>query len=120
MNILIVDDEQEIIDVLEMIFEELGHKTISAKNGQEALDLIQFKEIDLMILDNSMPILSGEDVLETLYREKNHNFKIIFSSGQTMSLLNLVNENEHFVIVDYILNKPFKIANIKEALEEIF
>jgi CheY-like chemotaxis protein len=119
-TVLIVDDESEILDVLSMIFESLDYKCLTAANGEEALKKIKVKDIDLLILDNSMPIVSGEEVLETIHREKLKNFKIIFSSGQTMSLLQLVNENEYFVNVDYLLNKPFSIAKVQEALDELF
>lgn len=118
--VLIVDDEPEILEVLTMIFESLDYKCLTASNGEEALKLIKVKDLDLVILDNSMPIVSGEEVLEVIHREKLKNFKIIFSSGQTMSLLQLVNENEYFVNVDYLLNKPFNMAKVEEALEEIF
>jgi len=119
-TVLIVDDEPEILDVLSMIFESMGFKCISATNGEEALKSIKYKELDLVILDNMMPKMSGEEVLETIHREKLKNFKIIFSSGQTMSLLQLVDEHEYFMNVDYLLNKPFNIAKVQEALEEIF
>ncbi|EQC52254.1 response regulator [Bacteriovorax sp. DB6_IX] len=118
-TVLIVDDEKEILDVLTMIFESLDYKCLTAENGEEALKKIKVKDIDLLILDNMMPQMSGEEVLETIHREKLKNFKIIFSSGQTMSLLQLVNEKEYFVNIDYLLNKPFNIDKIKEALEEI-
>lgn len=118
-TVLIVDDEKEILDVLTMIFESLDYKCLTAENGEEALKKIKVKDIDLLILDNMMPQMSGEEVLETIHREKLKNFKIIFSSGQTMSLLQLVNEKEYFVNIDYLLNKPFNIEKIKEALEEI-
>lgn len=118
-TVLIVDDEKEILDVLTMIFESLDYKCLTAENGEEALEKIKVKDIDLLVLDNMMPQMSGEEVLETIHREKLKNFKIIFSSGQTMSLLQLVNEKEYFVNIDYLLNKPFNIDKIKEALEEI-
>ena len=103
-----------------MIFESLDYKCFTAKNGEEALKLIKVKDIDLLLLDNSMPVMSGEELLDTIYTDKLKDFKIIFSSGQTMSLLSLVDEHEYFLNVDYLLNKPFSISNIKEALEELF
>lgn len=119
-KVLLVDDESEIIDILTMIFESLDYKCFTAKNGEEALKLLKVKDIDLLLLDNSMPIMSGEELLDTIYTDKLKDFKIIFSSGQTMSLLSLVDEHEYFLNVDYLLNKPFSISNIKEALEELF
>lgn len=119
MKILIVDDEQDIVNVLELILENMGHEVTCATDGKTALDLIEVNDYQLLILDNYMPIMSGEEVLQEIYRRKDHKFKILFTSGQTINMLNLIDENEFFMIVDYILNKPFGIANIREALHEL-
>ncbi len=40
-KILIVDDEPFNVDYLEQELDDLGYKTISARNGQEALEKVQ-------------------------------------------------------------------------------
>src|SRR5712692_3342530 len=58
-TILIVDDEPFNIDLLEQQLEEFGYATVSASNGQEALDKVAAEAPDLILLDVMMPIMDG-------------------------------------------------------------
>jgi len=50
-TILIVDDEPFNVDYLEQELEDLGYRTVSAVNGQEALDRVAADPPDLILLD---------------------------------------------------------------------
>ena len=63
-KILIVDDEPFNIDYLEQELED--YKTISAANGQEALDQVKAELPDLVLLDIMMPGMDGFTVLASL------------------------------------------------------
>lgn len=65
-KILIVDDEPFNVDYLEQELEETGCQTISAANGQEALDQVQAHKPDLILLDIMMPRMDGFEVLTRL------------------------------------------------------
>jgi DNA-binding NtrC family response regulator len=70
-RILIVDDDPDILAGLKKRLEWMGHHTITAKDGGEALAAIQQEAPSLVLLDLELPILSGIDVLERLNgREK--------------------------------------------------
>ena len=58
-RILIVDDEPFNVDYLEQELEDLGYRTASAANGQEALDLVAADPPDLILLDVMMPVMDG-------------------------------------------------------------
>ncbi len=58
-KILIVDDEPFNVDYLEQELEDLGYQTISASNGQEALDQVAAESPDLILLDVMMPVMDG-------------------------------------------------------------
>ncbi len=81
-TILLVDDEEMVINVGTEILENYGYKVLTAKNGVEALHQFrQFeKEIDLIILDLSMPQMSGAEFLKRIHSE-NKPVKVIISSG---------------------------------------
>jgi len=69
-KILIVDDEPFNIDYLEQELEDLDFETISAKDGQEALDLVAAEAPDLILLDIMMPVMDGFDVLARLNEDE--------------------------------------------------
>jgi sigma-B regulation protein RsbU (phosphoserine phosphatase) len=70
-NILIVDDEPINLTILELALKELKNiKIISALDGYIALDEIRRNQIDLIILDLSMPELDGLEVLKILKEDK--------------------------------------------------
>ena len=62
-KILIVDDEPFNVDYLEQELEDLNYETISARNGQEALEKLHSESPDLVLLDIMMPIMDGFAVL---------------------------------------------------------
>ena len=61
-NILIVDDEDIVRVLLERLVKRFGYNAMTARDGQEALDLYEVHNdtIDVIILDLIMPKLSGE------------------------------------------------------------
>ena len=65
-KILIVDDEPFNVDLLEQQLEEFGYTTVSARNGQEALDKVAAEAPDLILLDVMMPIMDGFTVCRRL------------------------------------------------------
>jgi len=67
-KILIVDDEPAIRELFKYMFEESGHEVATANNGREALDALQDGVTDFMVLDVSMPEMSGTQMITELLR----------------------------------------------------
>jgi DNA-binding response OmpR family regulator len=65
-KILIVDDEPLNVDYLEQELVDRGYETISAANGQEALEKVATEAPDLILLDVMMPVLDGFTVCRVL------------------------------------------------------
>jgi len=65
-KILIVDDEPFNVDYLEQELEESGYETLTAANGQEALEKVRSESPDLILLDMMMPVMDGFEVLSRL------------------------------------------------------
>ncbi len=70
-RILIVDDEPFNVDYLEQELDERGYQTVSAMNGQAALEQVTAENPDLVLLDIMMPILDGFQVLARLKENPN-------------------------------------------------
>lgn len=65
-NILIVEDQAEISSVVSKYLENEGYRAFVAKDGFEALELFNQKEIHLTLLDIMMPGIDGFDVLKEI------------------------------------------------------
>ena len=62
MKILIADDEPNIVTALEFLLTRGGYEVAVARDGAEALALVESLAPDLMLLDVMMPVRSGYDV----------------------------------------------------------
>ena len=82
-RILIVDDNQSIISILSELLISLGYEVETANDGYEAL-LKLVLDIDLILLDITMPRMDGFEVASRI-RSDSHNedIPIIFITGQT-------------------------------------
>lgn len=69
-EVLLVDDDYEQIYAIEKILKERGYKVSTAKDGRDALDILEKREIDLVTLDLMMPGMDGFQVLEELKKWK--------------------------------------------------
>ena len=65
-NVLVVDDDLTLRDMYQIRLEAEGYKVIVAGDGEEALEVIQKKKPDIILLDIMMPKMNGYDVLEKL------------------------------------------------------
>ena len=65
-EILIVDDEIEYQKVVSMILEDAGFMTASCSNGAEALEYLKENEIDLIITDLRMPVMTGTELIQKI------------------------------------------------------
>lgn len=65
-KILIADDEELLVEMLEFQLRQAGFETVSAADGEVALDLAWKERPDLIILDCMMPVFDGFEVLRHL------------------------------------------------------
>jgi signal transduction histidine kinase len=68
-RILLVDDDEGVRSSLQSVLVEEGYGVIPANDGQEALELIASRSIDLVLLDLNMPRKNGWDTFERLSAE---------------------------------------------------
>jgi DNA-binding response OmpR family regulator len=61
-KILVADDEPNIVAALEFLLQRNGFEVKVARNGEEALHLVESDQPDLVLLDVMMPLRSGYEV----------------------------------------------------------
>jgi len=71
-KILVVDDESLLVTALTLKLEASGYQVDSARNGNEALNLLKTDHYDLIVLDLYMPILDGISTLQEIRNQKIH------------------------------------------------
>lgn len=102
ISILIADDEEEIAELVAIHLEKEGYNVLKVHNGEDALQVIQTRAIDLLILDIMMPKMDGYEVTRQI--REHHNMPIIFLSAKTSDF-----DKVHGLVIgadDYI-TKPF-------------
>jgi len=114
-NILIVDDDLANIRFLSMLLKEEGYTVRIALNGQTALDTLTTKLPDLILLDITMPDMSGFEVCQHLKASEQYKeIPVIFLS----SLEKTVDKVKGFQVgaIDYI-TKPFAPEEVLARLK---
>ena len=118
MRILIVDDEEVLRDVLDVMLRREGFECLSAASGEEALNLLESEEVDLVILDVMLPGISGIDTLRAM-RISNPTLPVIVITA--FSSIDGAIEAMKYGAFHYI-PKPFKneevILTVNKALEQ--
>jgi CheY-like chemotaxis protein len=65
-KILVVDDLRDSADSLALLFEALGHETMTSYDGRQAVEAARSFEPDIVFLDINMPILDGYGAARSL------------------------------------------------------
>ncbi len=115
-TVLLVDDEPAICKVGSTMLQRLGFETIVAENGIEALNIFQQQghEIDLILLDVSMPLMDGREACSRL-RAIRHDVPILLCTGYDEK------EMPHEPIEGHpvgFLQKPFDMQILSTKLRE--
>jgi len=76
-KILIVDDEKDVREILEYNISKAGYKVYTAKNGFDALGIIDAKKPHLVILDVMMPIMDGYETCSKIRGMPNNKQTIV-------------------------------------------
>lgn len=70
MRLLIVEDQNELRSILKKRLDEAGYMVDEAPDGEFALDLIDYADYELVILDIMIPKVNGLEVLKEIRRRK--------------------------------------------------
>jgi DNA-binding response OmpR family regulator len=109
MKILIIEDDKITLNSLKYIIEQSGHSASTAKDGNEAIDLLLKESFDLIFCDVMMPGISGLSLLT--YLRSVHLFTmpiVMMSSLNDESLFDMAFEAG----ADDFIIKPFTEKDI--------
>lgn len=115
--VLIVDDDESIISLGKKMLDRLGYTALAARDGIEAVEMYRENESEIacVILDLTMPRMSGADAFEEI-RRVNSEAKVILCSGY----------DEQQVTQEFagkglagFLHKPYTLTELKKKMKEI-
>jgi DNA-binding response OmpR family regulator len=119
-KLLIVDDEAHIRMLIEQTLEELedeGVEFLTAENGEEALEIIQSENPQLVFLDVMMPKMNGMEVCRRVKKELSiENVFIVLLTAKGQELDRLKGQE---VGADVYMTKPFDPELILDKAREV-
>jgi len=115
-KILAIDDDENVLDVLRMMLEHDGYNVITAQGGIKGVEVFtQEDDFSLVIIDLTMPDLSGTETLKRILKI-NPSQKVMIASGFDGN--ESVNEAMELG-ANYFLEKPFDIEKLFEVIRNI-
>ncbi|TRX00706.1 adenylate/guanylate cyclase domain-containing protein [Candidatus Methylobacter oryzae] len=103
-TLLFVDDEVDIVDSLHRSFRK-GYRTLKATSGAEAIKILAEQTVDLIVCDQRMPEISGDQVLKYALEQQPEAIRILLTGyADTDSLMRCINDAQ---IYKYI-SKPWE------------
>jgi len=116
-TILVVDDLAIFRDPITLCLRSEGYQTLSASNGREALNLLQSKTPDLIILDLAMPTMDGITFLKHL-RSDPQWAKLPVILLTAVFNKQLVLEVAKLGVRDYLLKSKISLAELLERIRK--
>ena len=117
LNILVADDELHVATSLALALRGAGHRIETATDGLQAFAILKENTlgIDLLIADNTMPGLTGSELIAKL-QEIGFRGKYMVLSAYLSPELEKIYRG---LGVDYIVHKPFDLGAMRLAVAEI-
>ena len=116
-RILVVDDDILVLEALQELLTSSGYEVKVATRGQEALEILDQEEFDLLILDVVMPKMTGFDVCKEVRKrgDEMSKVKIILLTAKTEPKDVKVEEEYG---CDLYLTKPIDPGELKELIRD--
>ncbi|MDP2638050.1 MAG: response regulator [Candidatus Levybacteria bacterium] len=120
MKVLIIDDDETLSTVFETAFQKNGFQTAVSHNGQDGINKAHAEKPDLILLDQVLPDISGNEILKTLKADsQTQNIPIFILSN--FSQEELVKEAINNGAMDYVFKYQVEptdlISKVKQALK---
>lgn len=117
-KILVVDDEEILLETIKAVLKHSGFDVVTARDGQECLDILKEQKPDLVLMDMMMPGISGRETTEMIRNNpKTKDLKIVFL---TVARFSEVGKKtlEDLGVMDYI-TKPFDNADLVKRVKSL-
>lgn len=115
-TVLVVDDDWAIGDVLQAVLSAQGYEVVCVLDAKRALATLQQRRVDIILLDVTMPIMSGSELLCRLKRSEAHRaIPVVLMTAVNDEALLRVDRS----LVAAVLHKPFSFDVLRAALSDV-
>ena len=114
-QLLVVDDSEAMQKLLSQALSLMGYDVTLSDNGIEASTLFVNGSYDLVMTDLHMPLMNGWE-LSRIVKEQSPNTPVVVITGSCDDMLW---EKLNMNLVDAIIPKPFKLEEIKKAVQRL-
>jgi DNA-binding NtrC family response regulator len=115
LEVLIAEDEPDILDSLRDLVRDLGHRVTTARNGAQAMSLLDRRAFDLTILDIRLPKVDGMTLFRRIRRDRPDSQVILMSAYGTVSdAVNAMKEH-----AAHYLSKPFDLEELATLVDGV-
>ena len=113
-QVLIVDDTKETVELLSMAVSQLGHEALGAFSAAAAMELLEKRRPDLILIDFMMPGTDGLEALEDIRSSPTgEGIPVLFSTASSDKILE---EKVYAAGGDGLLRKPLGLKEIERAI----
>lgn len=113
-TLLFVDDETRILRSLEMSFRH-HYNVVTTTDGREALRIMHAQNIDVIVSDQRMPLMSGVEVLRGAREINPAAIRVLLTGyAELASIVGSINEGEIFRYVQ----KPWRLQELRDTISE--
>jgi DNA-binding response OmpR family regulator len=116
-KILVVDDDPYILMSLEFLMKKNGYEVMVARNGTEALDLVEKQIPDLVLLDIMMPDVDGYEICKHIKKSaKLKHSKVVFMSAKSKEV---DIQKGYDLGASLYVTKPFSTRELVKKVNEL-
>ena len=113
-SVMLVDDDEDVIEIGTIVLESHGFRVCAAKDGLDALQMLEQEEPQLILLDLMMPRMNGEEFLKELRAGNKHNIPVVLMSGHSEALA-----IARVLSVDAVLCKPVDLDALVKTVGDL-
>jgi DNA-binding NtrC family response regulator len=113
-KILVVDDEPILRDSLEVALKTSGYEVLTARTGEEGLELFKNGNPDLVLLDHWLPGMNGDEMLRRI-KEKDPEIPVIIMTAQ--GSIEMAVNSMKMGAFDFLV-KPFELDQVEDLIKK--
>ncbi len=120
-SILIADDDRGLRETLGEVLQNRGFDTVLAKDGSEAVEIVQVQMVHLVLFDMHMPRLTGLEALNLL-RQTLHKVlpAVLMTADATTELMRQAFLAQVYSVIPKPVNKNIVLHTLARALEQVY